>query len=173
MQEIFLSTERFYLRRMSMDDFDVLSKILKNPDVMYAWEHNFSDNDVRDWIERNMKRYEETGLGYFIIVDKKDGTIPGQAALMPDTVNGHCYHEIGYILDKEYWGRGYATECAKALSLYSRQNYPDKELILEIRPENTASINVAKRLRAVVCGEFTKNVHGKEMKHLIFKIPVD
>lgn len=170
MKDLFLETERVYLRRMSMDDFAALGKILKNPEVMYAWEYDFTDTDVKDWIDKNLSLYEKYGLGYFLALSKKDGSVLGQAALMPDTIDGKDYLEVGYIFDKKYWGNGYATECAKALSQYAIEHFPDKELILEIRPENEASIKVAQRLCVTLEGTFTKIVRGKSMNHFIFKI---
>ena len=39
-------TERLILREMNRSDFKNLAAILQNPEVMYVYEHNFSDNDV-------------------------------------------------------------------------------------------------------------------------------
>lgn len=43
-----LETERLYLREMNQSDFEDLAEILQNPRVMYAYEHDFSDNDVQN-----------------------------------------------------------------------------------------------------------------------------
>lgn len=37
---------------MNRSDFKNLAAILQNPEVMYVYEHNFSDNDVEVWIDR-------------------------------------------------------------------------------------------------------------------------
>ena len=89
---------------------------------------------------------------------------------MPDVVNGKEYYEVGYIFKKQYWHKGYATECARALVKYAFDKLNLSEVIFEIRPENTASRNVAKRLGACDEGEFVKNVRGKDMRHLIYKL---
>lgn len=170
MKNYFLESERLYFRKMSENDFDIISSMLKDPCVMYAWEHDFSDEDVKEWITTNLERYKSCGLGYFIISDKFSGHTVGQAALMPDKIDGKMYYEIGYILIKNYWGNGYATEAAGALLNYAKLNYPDNEYILEIRPENMKSIRVAERLNAKLSGEFIKHVRGKEMKHFIYKL---
>lgn len=173
MEEFFLETERFYLRKMDYGDFSDISDMLKNPEVMYAWEYDFTDEDVKFWIDKNIDLYEKYNCGYFLICDKQTRSVQGQAAVMPDQINGKDYYEIGYILKRENWGRGYAYECAKALALYAFRKYPDYEVILEIRPENYRSLRVAERLNAVVAGEFDKNVRGKIMKHLIYKLDCD
>ena len=40
-----LETERLFLREMRLNDFQDLAEILQNPNVMYAYEHDFSDKD--------------------------------------------------------------------------------------------------------------------------------
>lgn len=46
-----IETERLLVRKLTNDDFDTLPTIMGKPDVMYAWEHGFSEDDVQDWIE--------------------------------------------------------------------------------------------------------------------------
>lgn len=167
---IFLSTERLNLRYIVQDDFGVLKTMLQDADVMYAWEYTFSDDDVQNWINKCTELYRKFNLGYFIAEDKLTGTIVGQAALMPDNINNKEYYEIGYIFKKEYWHNGYATECARALAEYAFKNLHLQGVIFEIRPSNIPSRKVAERLGAEVNGEFTKDVRGKKMLHLIYQL---
>ena len=171
MESYFLQTDRLYLREMTYQDFADIAEMLKNPEVMYAWEYSFQDEDVKYWIDKNIDLYEKFNCGYFLACEKHSGKIVGQAAIMPDEINGIKYYEIGYILKKEHWRKGYARECAAALAQYGRNKYPDFEIILEIRPENIRSIRVAEHLNARLAGNFVKNVRGKLMKHLIYKLP--
>lgn len=50
-------TERLAIRKLTHDDFETLIAIMGKPEVMYAWEHGFSEDDVRSWIERQLTRY--------------------------------------------------------------------------------------------------------------------
>lgn len=168
--DIFLQTNRIYLRKMTKADFDAIALMLKDPEVMYAWEYDFKDCDVEDWILKCEALYAKHGLGYFIVVDKLSNKIVGQAALMPDEIDGQIYYEIGYILKKEYWNKGYATECASALLDYGNINFPNYDKIFEIRPQNMRSRKVAERLGAKVVGSFVKIVHTRQMEHLIYKV---
>ncbi len=170
MQDMFLETERLYLRRMSYDDFAVLNDMLSNPKVMYAWEYTFSEQDVKDWISKNLAKYQKHSLGYFLVCDKTTTQVLGQAALMPDEIDGRLYYEIGYIFKPENWHKGYAAECVKFLADYAFTKLNVNEVIFEIKPDNIASIKVAEKSGAKVCGSFYKNVRGKRMKHLIFKL---
>ncbi len=168
MEKIFLETERLYLREIACSDFDDLKDMLQDTEVMYAWEYTFSDAEVSEWIDKNLARYKTSGLGYFIAVDKITGRVAGQAALMPDIINNNRFYEIGYILKKQYWHKGYAAECARALAEYAFNELNLDKVIFEIRPENMPSRRVAEKLGAKIEGEFIKRVKDKDMRHLIY-----
>ena len=48
MKEV-LRTERLILREMTWEDLPDLAQILQDPQVMYAYEHDFTDEDVKQW----------------------------------------------------------------------------------------------------------------------------
>lgn len=170
MQHIFLKTERLILSYITQHDFAELKSILQDKDVMYAWEHDFTDMDVQAWIDKNIQMYVEYNLGYFLLCEKASNTVIGQAALMPDIIKGTQYHEIGYILKKEFWHKGYAREAARALKEYAFQVLQLQEVIFEIRPNNLASRKVAESLHAKICGEFVKSFKNKKMTHLMYTL---
>lgn len=79
MIDCMMETERLIIRRFDSDDFDALLAIMSKSEVMYAWEHGFSEDDVRNWMERQFVRYAEDGIGYFAVVLKEGGQLIGQA----------------------------------------------------------------------------------------------
>lgn len=170
MENVFLETERLILKKMSDDDFDDLAQMLKDPDVMYAWEHKFSDEEVYDWIHKNISFYEQYGYSYFLAFDKKSDKVIGQIGILQDNIRGVEYTEVGYILKKEFWGLGYAYEGAKALIEYAFEHLNAELVIAEIRPNNLRSRSVAERLGMEIFDEFNKNVRGKMMLHLMYGI---
>ena len=58
-----LETERLILREMGQADFHDLAEILQDPKVMYAYEHDFSESDVQEWLDRQADRYRKYGFG--------------------------------------------------------------------------------------------------------------
>ena len=56
-----LSTERLYLREMEPSDFEALCAMLQDKEVMYAYEHAFSDEEAWDWLNRQISRYRSLG----------------------------------------------------------------------------------------------------------------
>ena len=66
-----LETERLYLREMDQTDFEALCKILQDEDTMYAYEGAFSDDEVHEWLDRQIARYQKWGFGLWAAVLKK------------------------------------------------------------------------------------------------------
>ena len=65
-----LETERTYLRKIEQSDFSALCKILRDKEVMYAYEHAFSCEEVQEWLDKQLKRYNEDGFGLWAVILK-------------------------------------------------------------------------------------------------------
>lgn len=143
---------------------------MQDIEVMYAWEHAFSDKEVRDWIDENIRRYEIDGFSYFAAVEKSTGGLAGVQGPLIEKINGEKYIGIGYIFKKEYWGRGLASEGVKACIKYAFERLHADKVIAEIRPGNTSSRKVAKSAGMKITGEFIKCYNGKDMPHLIYSL---
>jgi len=166
-----LETERLTLCKMNGRDYKEIRDMLADPDVMAAWERVFTTKkEVMDWIIRQLKRYETELVGYFLAVDRASGEVVGQIGLMWNDIRGCRCLEVGYILKKTHWGKGYATEGAKACIAYGFDLFGVDKIYAAIRPENTRSIAVAERLGMKPEGEFVITYDGKKMKHLIYSI---
>lgn len=107
-----LETERLYLREMNQSDFEDLAEILQNPRVMYAYEHDFSDNDVQEWLDRQITRYEKYGFGLWAVILKNTDEMIGQAGLTMQPYKDNEVLEIGYLLKERFWHYRYASEAA-------------------------------------------------------------
>ena len=55
--------------------------------------------------------------------------------------------EIAYLLDREWWGKGLATEAAEAIIKHGYVKYRFKRIVAVIHPQNVASIRVAEKIR--------------------------
>lgn len=165
-----IESKRLILRKITHKDFNELSKMLKDIEVMYAWEHTFSDEQITAWINNQMRRYNEDGIGYLLAVNKLTNQVVGQIGLLHQTIKHEKYWDIGYILKKDSWGKGYASEGAIACLNYAFKVLNTDKVICDIRPQNIASISVAKRIGMVRTGEFMKKYNGKDMVHVIYEI---
>jgi RimJ/RimL family protein N-acetyltransferase len=167
-QSIVLKSERLILRKITPDDFDDLAVMLRDSDVMTAWEHTFSDEQIRQWIDNQTARYQKEIVGYFAAIRKDTGEFIGQMGLLWNDFDELRVMEIGYMLKRQYWGMGYATEGAAALAQYAFTEIGLNKIYASIRPENQSSIRVAERIGMNVEGSFIKQYNGKDMEHLIY-----
>lgn len=165
-----LETKRLLLRQMIQDDLPALCRILQDEEVMYAYEHAFSDAEAADWLNRQLQRYKDDGFGLWAVILKESGELIGQCGLtMQDIPEGRVV-EIGYLFRKDCWHKGYATEAAIGCKEYAFDTLGVSEVYSIIRDNNIASQNVARRNGMEVCGQFTKHYYGIDMPHLIFRV---
>lgn len=166
--DVVAESERLLFRKITDNDFAELCEMLKDAEVMYAWEHAFNDDEVNAWIKKRMALYDIYGYDYFIAVDKRTSKVVGQIGLLDEVVGEKHYIGLGYILKKEFWHKGYAYEGAKAMLDFAFDELCAQEVVATIRPENYASRKVAERIGMVNVGSYIKMYNGKEMPHLIY-----
>ena len=165
-----LETERLYLREMTQADYPALCLILQDAEVMYAYEHAFSDEEAQNWLDKQLKNYTERGHGLWAVVLKESGKMIGQCGLTMQDYLGQQVLEVGYLFQKAAWHNGYAAEAAIACRDYAFNVLGADEVVSIIRDTNTASQNVARRNGMTVCGEFVKHYYNVDMPHLVFAV---
>jgi len=165
-----LETKRLILREMTQADFPSLCKILQDDDAMYAYEGAFSIDEVQKWIDKQLERYKEDGLGLWAVVLKEMDTMIGQCGLTMQDYNGSKVMEVGYLFQKEHWHHGYACEAAMACKKYAFDTLNAKEVYSIIRDTNIPSQNVAKRNGMTCIDKFVKHYRGVDMPHLVFSV---
>lgn len=170
---IMLETERLRLRQFENGDLPALYEIMHKPEVMYAWEHGFTLEETREWLNHQITHFQLGGFGYMAILLKDTNTLIGQAGLHNTEIEGQPITEIGYIFDDTAWGKGYATEASKAVINFAFGEIGLEKLYATIRPENLPSIKVVERLGFKHESEYVKVYNGKEMVHWIFIIERD
>jgi RimJ/RimL family protein N-acetyltransferase len=169
-ERIILETERLYLREFAEKDLPDLSKILQNEKVMYAWEHAFTDDEVTEWYNRQIEKYDKCGLGYWAVIEKSSNKIIGQCGLLMVEINGENCLEIGYLFDNQYWHKGFATEAAAACKNYAFEKLKVETVFSTIRPGNIASQKVAERIGMKIEKEIIKRYYNKEILHYLYSI---
>ena len=159
------------LREMTDGDFPALCRMLQDPQVMYAYEHAFPDDESWDWLRRQQERYARDGIGLWAVVEKATGLMVGQCGLTwQDCGFEKPVMEVGYLLEKSAWHKGYAAEAARACRDYAFDRLGEAEVFSIIRDGNLASQAVARRNGMEVLGRFTKHYRGVDMPHLIFSV---
>ena len=173
LDDFIIETERLYLREMTGADFPLLCRHLQDAEVMYAFEHAFSDEEIWEGIDKQIKRYENDGFGVLAVILKENGELIGQCGLSMQPCEDREVPEIGYIFQKKYWNNGYATEAAIACREYAFDELKIDEVFSLIREDNIASQNVAKRNGMSIRKSYIKHYYGMDMPHYIFSVRKD
>lgn len=131
-----LITERCLIRNLNIEDTDELYQVLSDEDVMRYIEPVFDMEKTKAFIQS--AGMCEPPLVY-AIVWKQTGNVIGHAIF-------HIYeqsdYEIGWILDKSYWGMGIADEVTKKLVEYAKCSGADS-CVIECDAEQVASKRIA------------------------------
>ena len=110
-----LETERLVLREWTAEDVDVLFRMCSDPQTMRHIGDGKAWQDVaraRLWLERVTTAYAERGYGPWAVVEKATGEVVGSCGFtfLPKLNEV----DFGYVFAREHWGRGFATEAARA-----------------------------------------------------------
>ena len=171
MAENILETDRLALREMTDGDFPALCRMLQDGEVMYAYEHAFSDQEAWDWLRRQQERYRTDGFGLWAVVEKCSGEMVGQCGLTwQELGDGTRVPEVGYLLEKAAWHKGYAAEAARACRDYAMDRLGFGEVYSIIRDNNLPSQKVARRNGMKERGSFVKHYYGMDMPHIVFSV---
>lgn len=165
-----IETKRLILHEMTENDLPALRKILQDEEVMYAYEHAFSEEEVIKWFENQQRRYREDGFGLWAAVLKDGGEMIGQCGITYQDLGNERVPETGYLFQKKFWHSGYATEAAQACNRYAFDVLGMAEIYSIIRDNNLPSRKVAERNGMEICGSITKHYYGIDMPHVVYRL---
>ncbi|MCI8525769.1 MAG: GNAT family N-acetyltransferase [Oscillospiraceae bacterium] len=165
-----LETARLALRRLTPADEAALRAILQDAETMYAYEGAFSDAEVQEWLERQLRRYETWGFGLWAVILRETGALIGQCGLTMQPWKDGEVLEVGYLFRRDCWRRGYAAEAARACRDYAFEVLGAQEVCAIIRDTNLPSQRVAVRCGMLPRDRWVKHYRGVEMPHIRFVI---
>jgi ribosomal-protein-alanine N-acetyltransferase len=140
-----LTTERLVLRPVTLRDRAVLLAHWTAPDVrLFLFDGAImSAEEVTEAIEDSARDFAGSGYGVWLIQEQGQAELVGTAGLRPLEDIGL---EIFYSLAPGSWGKGYATEAARAVVEHALGPLGLPEVLAEVDEGNAASIRVAERL---------------------------
>ena len=145
-RDFVLQTSRLLLREMTQQDLPDLEEMLLDPAVMYAYEHTFTQQEVREWLERQQQRYLRDGFGLWAVVYRRTGEMVGQAGLTSAGLPRSRCAGSGLSAQASFWGRGYAREAAPACRDYAFEVLGMEQVYSIIKNDNLPSIRVAEAM---------------------------
>lgn len=153
-----LVTTRLVLRRLTADDLAWLAALRGDAEVMrYIGSAGAVPlEQTRERLDRYLACWATHGLGMFSVREGPDGAPVGWAGLQP--LEGTEEIEVGYAFGPSAWGRGYATEAARAVVRWGFEERSLERIVAIAYPENDASRRVMDKLGMRYEG--TRLVHG-------------
>jgi len=142
-----LTTERLVLRPVAREDLDGYVALYADPEVVrYIGDGEVATREESaEWLERALDR--NATLGWDLrTVRSRDGTFVGRCGIAVHELEHGPEREVGYILAREHWGKGYATEAATAVRDHALGTLGLRRLVALIAVGNDASVRVAEKL---------------------------
>lgn len=175
-----IETERVQLRMFRADDLDELSSIFADPDVV---RHIGTGKpalraETEYALQSIIRHWHRHGFGRWAAVHKPTQRLIGYCGLR----NFNGVPELVYLLSKENWGKGLATEMARAALIYGFEEKRFERIIAMTKLDNHASQRVMKKLAMsyeknaticdmeVVCYTLTRDKYLTDSTNYIFTL---
>lgn len=131
-----IRTARLVLRRARPDDLAALHAMMSDAETMRYWSTPPHPDlaTTRDWLDGMIAAPRESSDDFIV---EKDGEILGK-------LGAWRLPEVGYLIGRPHWGRGYATEAMAAFVAYAFAHRTD-HLTADVDPRNTASLALLAR----------------------------
>ena len=150
-----IQTPSLRLRHLERSDAGVLHRIYQTEGILRYFPTTTPPplERVEHFIVGQHNHWEEYGYGNWGIVPEGDNEITGWAGLqfLPELNET----EVGYLLDKPFWGRGFATEAAQASIRDGFERCGLDHIIALVHPDNIASRRVIEKCSM----EYVETIH--------------
>jgi RimJ/RimL family protein N-acetyltransferase len=141
-----IETPRLRLRRYVEADAELVRAMMSDPEVMRYYPTLYDEERARALIAWVLRAYESYGYSFLAVEQKSDGEYLGHVGLLHwDDVDGREDVEVAYMLRREHWGQGYATEAARVSRDWAFAHTGTDRVVSFIDVNNRPSIAVAER----------------------------
>jgi RimJ/RimL family protein N-acetyltransferase len=167
-----IETERLRLRPFSMTDLVPLARLQRDPEMMqYMGDgHVHGEEETAVWLRWNVDLWEVDGYSVFAADLKPDMKLVGWVGV----TKPHWFPtmmptpEIGWFIDKQYWGQGLAPEGALAVLDFAFNEVGIDRVIGIYNAHNTKSGRVMEKIGMTFWQEVPHPQHGFPLR--IFEI---
>lgn len=157
--QVHIETERLILRDLCNEDAQGIYELDSDPEV-----HNFlgkkpikSLDEAVEIIEFINLQYQENGIGRWAVIDKESRSFIGWSGFkfITKPINGRKnYYDLGYRFIRKFWGKGFASESAKACLNYGFNKMNQKEFFAMADKNNLASNKILEKIGMIKIEEF-------------------
>jgi len=164
MENYSIKTKRLGLRLLQANDIVYLEELENDPDVKEFFPDGPRDRvKTEDMIKRFIAAYEENGLPCFLLFNLESDEFIGRAGFGITEIGDT---EVGYVLHKKFWSKGYASEAVARLLKYAREHIDVDYIIAYADVGNIGSTRVMEK-----CGmNYYKNAIAKGIECRFYRI---
>lgn len=147
-EALILKTERLRLRPWREDDLEAIAAMNADPEVMRYFPACLERAETVSMMARNTAHMECHGFAWWALEIPDVASFAGGVSLIMPAFHAHftpCF-EIGWRLPRVFWGRGYATEAARALLDFAFHQLDLDEVVAMTTFGNERSRSVMQRL---------------------------
>jgi RimJ/RimL family protein N-acetyltransferase len=144
-----IATVRLRLRAFQASDLEAYAAMQANPEVMRYLVTGRTSTRAEVWrtMATSLGAWALRGYGMWACEKVDDAAFIGSVGIFQPL--DWPEPEIAYSLDRPYWGRGFATEAARAARDWLFERFPFSRAASFIRPDNHPSKRVVEKLGAV------------------------
>ena len=139
-----IKTDRLVLRPFKEEDLDAYCLMTTDSEVMNFLGGTLNREDTWRQMAMYIGHWHLRGYGLWAVEEKASGDFIGRLGLL--NPEGWPGLEVGWAIARSRWGKGFATEGAKAALDYAFSVVGAEHVISIIEPHNQRSIKVAERI---------------------------
>ena len=168
---VVLETDRLIVRHWLPQDLNLLHAIMSDPSVMrYVWGYQpASEEQIREFIDKCVQEAGDRVWTTWPLVLKENDSLIGYCGFL---VRDHGEYkgetEMGWLLAREHWGKGLATEAAKAIMEHGIAKWRFKRIIASARAENSQSLRVMEKIGMHRVADSSNN-KGRLVPHAVIE----
>jgi len=159
------STPRLLAERLTSEHWLDLRRMDQNEPFMALLGGVRDEAGTAIYLQQNLEHWEDYGFGLWILRDAATGVVVGRAVLRHLDVEGVDEVEVGYGFVPECWGRGLATEIARACVRIGDDHLGLASIVAITTPANLASQRVMLKAGLV----YERDIMHAGVPHLLFR----
>ncbi|HLF29988.1 MAG TPA: GNAT family N-acetyltransferase [Xanthomonadales bacterium] len=159
-----LESSRLRLRPLSLEDAPAVFEIHSDPETLKYWGHGrmATEAEAANLIRGNLE-WVESGMSIYWAMEflSRPGLIGTCTLFKMDEQNRRA--EVGYILNRTFWGQGLMSEALSTMIDYAFQTLELHRLEADTDPKNSVSLALLKKFGFKHEGYFRERwwVHGQ------------
>ena len=161
-----LHTDRLIAEHLHVEGLDELCRMHHDPRVMATLGGIRSDDQTQQFLYDNLQHWDRYGYGLWMFRARTDGRFVGRGGLRNVHVGGNDEVELSYALMVAFWGRGLATEIARAILTVAFTQLDLPDIVAFTLSTNQASRRVMEKVGCT----FERNIIHAGFPHVLYRI---